>query len=96
MTANTVAEHLPLLRRYARALSGSQDSGDAYVATTLQALIEDPSILDDESNPKNALYKAFTRIWNSVGFNRSEGGGDRAPHGPDRHLSEIAPLPRLT
>ena len=27
-----VAEHLPLLRRYARALTGSQASGDAYVA----------------------------------------------------------------
>jgi len=94
VTANTVAEYLPLLRRYARALSGSQDSGDAYVATTLQALIEDPSILDAESNPKNALYKAFTRIWNSVGFNRSEDGADRAPHAPDRHLGEIAPLPR--
>jgi len=26
-----IAEHLPLLRRYARALTGSQPSGDAYV-----------------------------------------------------------------
>ena len=33
-----VAEHLPLLRRYARALTGSQASGDAYVAAMLEAL----------------------------------------------------------
>ncbi|MFN7024976.1 MAG: response regulator, partial [Pseudorhizobium sp.] len=27
-----VASHLPYLRRYARAVTGSQTSGDAYVA----------------------------------------------------------------
>jgi DNA-directed RNA polymerase specialized sigma24 family protein len=42
-----VAQHLPFLRRYARALTGSQPSGDAYVAATLEALIQDQSVLDD-------------------------------------------------
>jgi len=42
-----VAEHLPLLRRYARALTGSQQSGDAYVAAMLEALLQDPSLLDE-------------------------------------------------
>ena len=32
-----VATHLPFLRRYARAATGSQASGDAYVAATLEA-----------------------------------------------------------
>ena len=41
-TSQAVAQHLPFLRRYARALTGSQASGDAYVAATLEALIEDP------------------------------------------------------
>lgn len=34
-----VAVHLPYLRRYARAVTGSQTSGDAYVAAVLEALI---------------------------------------------------------
>ena len=34
-----VAEHLPLLRRYARALTGNQASGDAYVGAMLQHLV---------------------------------------------------------
>ena len=38
-TSQAVAQHLPYLRRYARALSGSQTSGDAYVAATLEALM---------------------------------------------------------
>ena len=36
-----VAEHLPLLRRYARALTGNQASGDAYVGAMLEALLQD-------------------------------------------------------
>ena len=35
-TAQLVVQHLPYLRRYARALTGSQMAGDAYVAATLE------------------------------------------------------------
>jgi len=38
--AESIAPHLPYLRRYARSLSGSQSSGDNYVAAVLEALIE--------------------------------------------------------
>ncbi len=41
--STTIAPHLPFLRRYARALTGNQQSGDAYVAAVLEVLIEDPS-----------------------------------------------------
>jgi DNA-directed RNA polymerase specialized sigma24 family protein len=39
--ANAVAQHLPYRRRYACALTGSQTSGDAYVAATLETLVRD-------------------------------------------------------
>jgi DNA-directed RNA polymerase specialized sigma24 family protein len=68
-TSQAVAQHLPYLRRYARALAGSQHSGDAYVAATLEALIEDPAILEKTVGPRVALYRLFTKIWNSVGVN---------------------------
>ena len=35
----TLAPHLPYLRRYARALTGSQASGDAHVRAALPALL---------------------------------------------------------
>ena len=44
-TAQAVTQHLPFLRRYARALTGSQQSGDAYVTAALEALIADPSVV---------------------------------------------------
>ena len=36
--AHAIAEHLPYLRRYARALCGSQKSGDAYVRASLETM----------------------------------------------------------
>ena len=35
-----IAPHLPFLRRYARAVTGSQAAGDGYVVAVLEALIE--------------------------------------------------------
>ena len=47
LKSQAVAQYLPFLRRYARALTGNQTSGDAYVGATLEALVEDPSVIDD-------------------------------------------------
>ncbi|PVH29147.1 response regulator [Pararhodobacter oceanensis] len=65
--ASVVAELLPFLRRYARALTGSQQTGDRLAATTLEALLTDRSIFDTASSPKVALFGAFHSIWGSVG-----------------------------
>ena len=53
---------LPYLRRYARALTGSQDSGDHYAATTIEAIISDQSVFDLGISPKVALFKVFSSI----------------------------------
>ena len=81
--SQAIAPYLPFLRRYARALTGSQSSGDAYVAAALEALIEDTSVLDNSSSPRVALYQLFSKIWNSVVVNSKaapEGGALPAEH----------------
>jgi len=81
------------LRRYARALSGSQASGDAYVAATLEALVQDPKVLDTGLSTRIALYRLFTKIWNSVAVNdKAEAGDVVLP--PEQHLTQITPRPR--
>jgi DNA-directed RNA polymerase specialized sigma24 family protein len=60
-----IAPHLPYLRRFARATTGSQTSGDAYVAATLEALIADVSIFPEASNDRIALYKLFSALFSS-------------------------------
>jgi CheY-like chemotaxis protein len=84
---------LPFLRRYARALTGNQASGDAYVAASLEALIEDPSILEGAASPRVALYRLFTKIWNSVVVNGSSGALESGMPAEQR-ISNITPRPR--
>jgi DNA-directed RNA polymerase specialized sigma24 family protein len=92
-TSQAVAQHLPFLRRYARALTGSQHSGDAYVAATLEALIEDPSALDKARSPRVGLYRMFTGIWDSIAVN---GIGDPGEPGlpAEQRIAQITPRPR--
>jgi DNA-directed RNA polymerase specialized sigma24 family protein len=92
-TSQAVLQQLPYLRRYARALSGNQASGDAYVAATLESLIASPKMLENGSDSRVALYRLFTKIWNSVAVNgRAEVGGAVLP--PEQHLTQITPRPR--
>src|ERR1700716_2353208 len=88
-----VAEHLPLLRRYARALTGNQASGDAYVGAMLEALLQDPSLLDEQHGPRAGLFRLFTQIWNSVSLN-DDSEVATLPMPSERRLSNITPLPR--
>ncbi len=62
----TIAPHLPFLRRFSRAVSGSQHSGDALVAAMLEAIIADTSIFPKASNERVALYRLFSEMFTSV------------------------------
>lgn len=90
--------HIPMLRRYARALTGGQDSGDAYVRASLVALAADPGRVESELPPRQALYRFFHAIWDSSGA-QLEAGEDAAPAGAstdsaDERLQALAPVPR--
>lgn len=62
-----IAADLPYLRRYARALTGSQTTGDKYAITTLEAILADPAVFDRTTSARVALFKAFNSIWVSSG-----------------------------
>lgn len=91
--SQTIAPYLPFLRRYARALAGNQASGDAYVGATLEALIADPAVLESEGSSKVALYRLFTKIWNSVVVNTASGPVE-AGLPAEQRLAHITPRPR--
>ena len=91
--SQTVAPHLPYLRRYARALTGSQHSGDAYVVATLEALIADPSVIKTPDHARIALYRLFTKIWGSVSINGRPGPATVGMPAEER-LTHITPQPR--
>ncbi|MBB5534406.1 response regulator [Rhizobium giardinii] len=60
-----IAPFLPYLRRYSRALTGSQTSGDAYVAAVLEALIADVTIFPEASSDRVALFRLYTELFGS-------------------------------
>ena len=61
-----IASHLPLLRRYARALAGTQAGGDAYVRATIEVLIQDPTQFSRDLDPRVALYRVFHAFWSQA------------------------------
>src|ERR1700710_546098 len=91
-----IAPHLPYLRRFSRATTGSQTSGDAYVAATLEALIADTSIFPEASSDRIALYKLFSRLFTSSSMPMpsapvsSFAWEQRAAH----NLANLSPRPR--
>ncbi|MGH6747992.1 MAG: response regulator [Methyloceanibacter sp.] len=92
--SKAIAPHIPYLRRFARALAGTQPAGDAYVAATLEVLIEDPSLFDMSLDPRVALYRTFLGLWNSLDVNLKPDGGTGPATAIDRKLEQITPLPR--
>ncbi len=71
--------HLPFLRRYARALSGSQKSGDTYVRVVLEALVEAPDSFEVGENPRLDLFRLFHAFWNPHRGTLGGGTGAEAP-----------------
>ena len=67
MTLGTqVGAQLPYLRRYARALTGSQTTGDAFVRATLEAALSDPALRLSLAGGRVPLYRAFNKLWASA------------------------------
>jgi CheY-like chemotaxis protein/DNA-directed RNA polymerase specialized sigma24 family protein len=93
--AQTIRVHLPYLRRFARTLTGAQQTGDAYVATLLESLVSTPSDFPTNLPPRMALYYLFLRVWNSV---RLEGSGvdetENTLAKAQRRINSISSLPR--
>lgn len=92
LTSQSVSSHLPLLRRYARALTGSQESGDKYVEAALNALVSQPDLIKDKASVRVEFFRIFTKIWNSLAVNAASEPID--PHPANRHLSQIGAKPR--
>jgi DNA-directed RNA polymerase specialized sigma24 family protein/CheY-like chemotaxis protein len=92
-----IREHLPFLRRYARALTGSQQHGDNFVHTTLEVIVAAPDEFHSGDGTRIDLYRNFHRIWESAYIDEGEDIDEgehplvRAAH---QRLVQITPLGR--
>jgi len=92
--AREIAPHLPLLRRYARALTGAQDSGDAFVAAALEAIVATPEEFPRHLDPRTGLYLTFHRIWASGNVEVDAEEPARGARMAQERLRALSPLTR--
>lgn len=83
-----IGDSLPYLRRYARALTGGQKSGDTYAAATLEAILSDRSILDRDMAAKPALFKVLHSIWESSRV-EADSPSDRLEGAAQKHMAGL-------
>ncbi|HBD91729.1 MAG: two-component response regulator [Rhodobacteraceae bacterium GWE1_64_9] len=90
---SAIGANLPYLRRYARALTGSQTSGDRFAAATLETLLVDMSVMQTHPDAKVVLFHVFHSVWASAGAPVGEADsslGERA----QRHMAGLTPHSR--
>ncbi len=92
-----IAPHLAFLRRYARALTGSQGHGDTYVRAMLETIVAAPDEFPMDVDVRLGLYRTFHIIWRSgnLGSDLDAGATDREQLAQAR-LARITPLSRQT
>jgi CheY-like chemotaxis protein len=97
LTSKAISSQIPYLRRFARALTGTQAGGDAYVLATLETIVADPAAVTTLADPKTALYRLFLKVWRTVPVNdhvdQASFTGDEA--GAQRNLEALTLRPRI-
>lgn len=91
-----ITPQLPYLRRFARVLSGSQESGDAYVVAMLEAITAEPSMFPADLDPRVATYRTFLKVWdtNRLNHQRSDISDSERLAAADRKLEAVTPRAR--
>ena len=92
--SDLVGPQLPLLRRFSRALNGSQHRGDAYVVALLEMLIADQRAFRRDLPPKLALFQLYMHVWNAVPINGSADPVSEEVGAADRQIETLTPKPR--
>lgn len=94
--SNRVAANLPYLRRYARALTGSQTSGDTFARATLQASLEDPALKSMLEEGRTGLYRAFTIVWTKTRDDTGSNGQTAEQQGSAHEIAARGRLNAIT
>jgi CheY-like chemotaxis protein len=81
-----IGRYAPYLRRYARALTGSQEHGDHLVQGALEGLLSGAIALKEDMPVRSALFAALHDAWRR----EVDGKVDGSSTGPDRRLQTLS------
>ncbi len=91
--SDEIVRSIPYLRRYARALTGSQTRGDQYVRLCLEAIIEEPEKIRPSGDFHLQLFTVFHDCFRI--FDQALGGEASDPQQRDPLGKQLAALPSL-
>lgn len=91
-----ISGHIPYLRRFARALVGNREGGDAYVMATLEALVAEPQRVFAHEDLRVGLYRLFLDVWSDTPINAHvDAPPEPDDNGARRNLEAISLRPRI-
>jgi CheY-like chemotaxis protein len=95
--SKAISAHVPYLRRFSRALTGTQAGGDAYVLATLEAVVAEPANFADAPDLRVDLYRLFLKVWESMPVNNyvDQTSYSADEQGAQRNLEAIPLQPRV-
>jgi CheY-like chemotaxis protein len=92
--SHDIVRLLPYLRRYARALTGAQSTGDEYVRLCLEAILAEPARIKNAADLRVELFAVFHDAWDIVdsAIPAAEGGVEAS--GINRQLAALPSIER--
>jgi DNA-directed RNA polymerase specialized sigma24 family protein/CheY-like chemotaxis protein len=92
--SHDIVRLLPYLRRYARALTGSQTTGDQYVRVCLEAILAEPDRLKNAGDLRVELFAVFHDAWDIVDSAIPKAEGAAEDDGIKRQLAALPSVER--
>jgi DNA-directed RNA polymerase specialized sigma24 family protein/CheY-like chemotaxis protein len=91
--SHDIVKLLPYLRRYARALTGTQATGDQYVRLCLEAILAEPDRIKSAGDLRVELFTVFHDAWDTVDSAIPE--AEAKVEGEDAINQQLAALPSI-
>lgn len=93
--SESITRTLPFLRRYARAVSGSQQRGDEWVRLCAEVAVRQPELIAKVADTKLSVFKLFHSLQQPFGGLDLAGAGAESVSGRLKEsLTDMAPLQR--
>lgn len=93
--SESITRTLPFLRRYARAVSGSQQRGDEWVRLCAEVAVQQPALIAKAADTKLGVFKLFHSLQQPFGgLEQPASGKDSVSDRLKESLTDMAPLQR--
>src|SRR5258707_12001264 len=90
--SEAITRTLPFLRRYARAVTGSQERGDEWVRLCAEVAMRQPKLIADAEDTKLGVFALFHRLRQPFGGLEERGEAGSVSGRPKESLTGRAPL----